>query len=62
MVNDQDLKFLRNTLSELEDFIDRIDKEAQRLNLESSLVYQEVVDGFEVLKESIMEKIEELEE
>ncbi len=62
MVNDQDLKFLRNTLSGLEDFIDRIDKEAQRLNLESSLVYQEVVDGFEVLKESIMEKIEELEE
>ncbi len=59
--NNQELQFLKTSLKELEDLIDRIDGNAWKLGLENSLVYQEVVDEFEVLKESLMDKIEEFE-
>jgi hypothetical protein len=61
MTKNQELQFLEDSLEELENLIDRIDRNAQKLGLEDSLVYQEVVDEFEVLKESIMDKIEEFE-
>ncbi len=61
MTKNKKLKFLRDSLEELENLIDRIDGNAQKLGLEGSLVYQEVVDEFEVLKESLMDKIEEFE-
>ncbi len=61
MTKNQELQFLKNSLKKLENLIDRIDRNAQKLGLEDSLVYQEVVDEFEVLKESLMDKIEEFE-
>ena len=61
MTKNQELQFLKDSLKELENLIDRIDGNAWKLGLEDSLVYQKVVDEFEVLKESLMDKIEEFE-
>ena len=59
MTNTKELEFLKEVLSEIEGIIKHAEEVATELGVEDAIVYEDVLDELEVLRESMLEKIEE---
>jgi hypothetical protein len=62
MTSSQGLRFIKEILSEVEGIIKHAEKIATELGVVDSIVYDDILDELEVLKESLLDKIEEYEE